>query len=523
MNFLRHHILIIIISAVLSVGIVAYAVWGMAKSNNLTGISVSRMTLQEDVRGDGNVEAAQAVDLAFERGGKVSGVYAQTGDQVKSGQTIVTLDASDLYAQLAQAEADVKTQQAKLDELKRGSRPEDVENQNISIQGAQTSLEDARRGLYDALQDSYTKADDAVRNKADQMFSNPQADSPQIIFTTPDYQAKAWLEQERIQIELSLKKWKSFVDLLSSDSEFSPYLIDAKENLAQIKLFLEKLSLVINNPNNCLVDNKSACQPISSAWKTDISSARSSINTALSNLTLAEKLLNIANASLATAKQGLVIKEAGTAPEQITAQEAQVDRYKASAQLIRAQLSKSVLKSPIDGVVSRQDANVGTIASSNQAIVSVISDSKFQVKIFVSEADVAKIAIGQLSKVTLDSYGEAEIFDATVIKVDPASTAVNGVDAYKVTLQFVKDDARIKTGMGANVKITTATRENVLTVPASAIIVRGKDKIVFIENSTGGSEEREIEIGIQGSNSYVEIISGLSEGECVAAFGGEQK
>ncbi len=521
MNFLKHHILIIGGAAVIAVGIIGYAIWGVTKPAQFAVVPVSRMNLQEEVHGDGGVKAAEAVDLAFERGGKITRVYAQAGDKVTAGQTIVSLDASDLAAQLAQVAADIKTQQARLDELKRGARPEDLQNQNISITNAQTALADARRAMVDKLQDAYTKADDAVRNKADQMFSNPQSSDPQVTFFITDSQLETDINWQRFSIESALKNWKTSLDTVTPESNFSPFLAEAKQNLTQINLFLEKLSLAINNPNNC-VKSQGACQPISSGWKSDITTARGNINLAIGNLTAGEGSINTAQANLNSAMQGLTIKEAGTAPEQIIAQQAQVDRSVAAANLVRSQLAKTVLRAPFDGIISLQNAKVGSVASPNQTVVSVLSNAQYQVEIFVSETDIAKVSVGQTVVITLDAFG-AEQFPATVIKTDPAATSVNGVDAYKVTLQFLHNDNHIKVGMGANVNISTAARTSVVAVPESAIITRGNDKIVLVKTNGAAAEERKVEVGISSANGYVEILSGLKEGENVAVFNGEQK
>lgn len=516
MNFLKHHILIIIIAAVAGVGIVSYSIWGASKPHNLTAISVSRMTLQEEVRGDGNVKAAEAVDLAFERGGKITQVYGQTGAKVIIGQPIVALDSSDLSAQLAQAQADVKTQQAKLAELKRGARPEDLENQNITVQNSKNLLDDANRGMIDKLKDAYTKADDAVRNKADQMFSNPQTDNPRVSLFITDSQLQTDINWGRLLSESTLKKWKTSLDVLDAESDFSVFSNEAKQNLQQISSFLEKLSLAINNPGNC-VSSQGGCQPIPNSLKNDIATARTNVNTAISNISAAEGSIDSAKANFNISSQGLVIKEAGSSPEQIIAQEAQLDRSLAAASMVRAQLAKTVLRSPIGGTISRQDGKVGAVASPNQPIVSVLSNLKYQIEIFVSETDIAKIKIGQSVKVTLDAFGSEE-FAATVIKTDPAATSANGIDAYKVTLQFLNDDERIKVGMGANIKINTASSENVIAVPESAIITRGNDKIVLVKKSGSNTEERKVKVGIKNSEGYAEVISGLSEGDQIVIF-----
>jgi len=93
------------------------------------------------------------------------------------------------------------------------------------------------------------------------------------------------------------------------------------------------------------------------------------------------------------------------------------------------------------------------------------------------------------------------------------------VGAYGVKLQFVKDDARVKSGMTANISIATGERQGVIAVPESAIITRGSDKFVLVENGAGHSAETPVTVGITGGNGLVEIVTGLKEGDKVVTFG----
>jgi len=66
-----------------------------------------------------------------------------------------------------------------------------------------------------------------------------------------------------------------------------------------------------------------------------------------------------------------------------------------------------------------------------------------------------KLRSGEKALVTLDTFGSGVSFDAVVAAVDPAETVAGDVGAYGVKLQFVKDDARVKSGMTANISIAT--------------------------------------------------------------------
>ena len=209
---------------------------------------------------------------------------------------------------------------------------------------------------------------------------------------------------------------------------------------------------------------------------------------------------------------------AGTVSEQITAQEAQVKQTEAKKQNIQAQLTKTAIRSPINGIITNQDTKVGEIISANTAIVSVISEANWEIKTDVPEADIAKIEIGDKAKLTLDAYGEDVKFSATVILIDPAETVIEGVSNYKVTLHFDEKDERIRSGMTANLDILTAEKENVIAIPQRAVISKNGDKIVRILKDDETIEEVNVITGIRGSYGNIEIIKGISEGDRVIIF-----
>ena len=177
-----------------------------------------------------------------------------------------------------------------------------------------------------------------------------------------------------------------------------------------------------------------------------------------------------------------------------------------------------MIRAPIDGIVTKQNAHVGEIASPGAPIVSMNSSSKFQIDIYLSEADIAKVKIGNTAAVTLDAYSNGSAFDTTVVSVDPAATVQNGISDYKTVLEFKTDDSRIKAGMTANAVISAGSSTSALIVPSSAIITEGSDTYVLKSNGKT-NDLTKVKIGIADADGNTEIISGLQEGDKVAAFG----
>jgi multidrug efflux pump subunit AcrA (membrane-fusion protein) len=149
--------------------------------------------------------------------------------------------------------------------------------------------------------------------------------------------------------------------------------------------------------------------------------------------------------------------------------------------------------------------------------MAVISKDKFKIETNVPEADIAKVGVGNVANVSLDAYGRDTIFPTKVIAIDPAETVIDGVSTYKVTLQFITEDERIKSGMTANIDIVTAKKEGILAIPQRALIRKDGIRIVrvLVEKEI---EERKVETGIVGFDGFIEILSGLKEGETIVVF-----
>jgi len=155
------------------------------------------------------------------------------------------------------------------------------------------------------------------------------------------------------------------------------------------------------------------------------------------------------------------------------------------------------------------------MVSVNQNIISLISAGNYQVEVFVPEADIAKVKLGNTARTTLDAYNDGSIFETSVVKIDPAATFIDGVPTYKVTLSFNKLDERIKAGMTANLDILTAEKMDVLTVPTRTVYTKDVFRYIKVLNSDNSISEIRIETGLRGSDGRLEIISGVVEGDKV--------
>ncbi len=449
----------------------------------------------QQVSVSGKVVAAKEVDLGFSQSGRVTGVYAVVGRYASQGSTLAVVENGDLRAALLQKEAALENQQAKLAALKAGTRAEEVAV-------AQSAVTNDALGLIDALQDAYRAADGAVHNTLDQFITNPRT-SPSLVFPVADSNLKTSTESKRLLAEAALATWGSEVVSLNASSDLSQAAVRAQSTLSSIVSLLSDANGAINRA----IPSTQTSQTTLDTYSAAVAVARTNINTSVSAVTSAK-------AALDASIKNLALKKAGTTPEDILAQEAQVKAAVADVAAAAAQVQKTAISAPFSGTITSVDAKVGKIVSPNTPEISMISAGAFQVESYVPEVNIALIHLSDKASVTLDAYGDSVPFGASVISIDPASTVRDGVSTYRIILQFAAADERIKSGMTANVAITTAQKDAALSVPQGLIISHdGKQFVrVLIGEAT---EEREVTIGGSSSLGEVEILSGLSVGDTI--------
>lgn len=499
--------------ALLIAGGSAYTATRPAPAPAFETAEAKRTDVVQEVSVTGRVETQSQVDLSFERGGRVSRVFHDVGGRVTRGAELVRLDASELDAQLAQANANIAFEVARLEEITRGTREEDIRVAEARVASAASSVVDARNSLIDKMSDALTKGDDALFNKTDHLFDNPRTSNPQIRFPISDQKLEFAIESARVDMTSS----QATLTVIEADAHDSALAVRAY--LEGLRAYLDKLASAINSVS----PSSAVSQASIDSWKADVSTARTNVNAALTGLVGAAEKSNIAESALVVAKEELAAKRAGALPETIAAQEAKIVAMQAQSTGLRAQIAKMSLIAPISGVVTKQEAKVGETVSANQTIVVLASDGKFKIEANIPEVDVAKIKKSDRARVTLDAYGSDAIFDAEVSLIDPAETIVQGVPTYKVTLVFLLEDVRIKKGMTANIDISTATREGVIAVPSRSIATNGSGKFVkVLRPGMMEPEEVKVETGLRGSDGLVEILEGLSEGDKVVTFEREE-
>ena len=495
--------------------IAAIAIFFLFKKDSAIAetVPVRLGSITQDVLVTGKSKPIKDVELAFEKGGKIQFVYFKTGARVNAGSAIIKLDSRELNAQLSESEAALKSEKLKLQELKIGTRDEEIKIAEVKVSSALSALQDAKQNLVDKLNDAYTKSDDAVRSKLDQLFSYAGTSGSNLKISNIDNTLKYNVESERTQIEVLLQNWKKLTDGFSLEQDLSVATQISRANLNEVKNLSEILTGIAHN----LTPDSSLSQSTIDGYKADISSARTTINTAITNLSAAEEKLRSSEGALKLSENELVLKKAGSTNEQIASQEARIDEANARIKLIQTQISKTSLISPITGMITLNEAEIGEIVAANEIIVKIISETGLLIEADVPEVDIGHVNVGNPVKITFDAFPN-EIFSGKVSEIDPAETIVDGVVNFGIKIEINGSDSRLKSGLTANLEIQTLSKNNVLILPQFTVIER--DEGAFVKKISGGIiEEVPVVLGIRGSDGNIEIISGLTAGDEVLNIG----
>ena len=500
--------------------VVAGGIYFFAASRNngqYQFVPVAKGTITQVVSVTGNTTPIQSVDLSFPAGGMIAGVYKNAGDTVSAGDVLVTLDTSGLDAQRAQAQAEVDAAQAQLENLQAGPTPQSIQVSQTAVAAAEQTLANTYSSIPNAVLDAYAKANDAVRNQIADFYNSPDTNNPQLAFTVSDSQVANTANAQRVQVGDELDTWAAETAVFSSGTAASFTTSTLEAALTAAAAHLSVIANMLTTDATAVVDATGFSASSSATYKTAVTNAITEVNGASTAISGLQQDIASEHASVAQAKAQLALTLAGSTSQAIAAQQAAVAQAQANVQNIDVQIANASLVSPIGGVITVQNAKVGEVAVAGQTMTSVISANDFEVDAYVPETDIGKVALNDPVDMTFDAF-PGETFKGTVFYIDPAQTIQSGVVDYLVKVSFNAPDARIKSGLTANLDIKTKTDANALILPQYAVIQNVSGTFVDILQN-GAETQVPVALGIRDQNGNVEILSGVTEGEQVINVG----
>ena len=175
---------------------------------------------------------------------------------------------------------------------------------------------------------------------------------------------------------------------------------------------------------------------------------------------------------VSTADYEVTIATAGRADADLLSAQAVVGEAEAQVRINEYDLSKAIIKSPIDGIVLTRSIEPGqTVAASFTAPQLFIIAEKLErmkLNVAIAEADIGRVAAGQKSTFTVDAWPDRS-YTASVSKVSYGSAVTDNVVTYLAELEVSNDDLSLRPGMTATADIRVAESTNVFLVPTAAL------------------------------------------------------
>ncbi|MFN8632109.1 MAG: HlyD family efflux transporter periplasmic adaptor subunit [Chloroflexota bacterium] len=220
-----------------------------------------------------------------------------------------------------------------------------------------------------------------------------------------------------------------------------------------------------------------------------------------------------ANNQLRSAKLSYASKIAGPTSATLASDKAAVATAQQAVDTAQTSLGHSQLASPVDGVILAVNITPGVDAPSGSAIT--VQSNAFQVSASVAEADLPSMKLGQAANVTLTASGLTASGKVTQITPSGSGGTGGGVVSYPIIVSLPQPPAGTASGMSASISVTTAEADNVLAVPAIALVGSvANGYSVRVLDSAGQVQLVSVQVGLV-SSSLAEIQAGLNQGETV--------
>ncbi|MEL6461963.1 MAG: efflux RND transporter periplasmic adaptor subunit [Cyanobacteria bacterium J06621_15] len=423
--------------------------------NQIPTQPVERQDLKITITANGKIEPERSINISPKNAGVIKSLLVEEGDTVKKGQIIAYMDDSNLQGQYTQAKAGVASQEASLEKLKAGNRPQEIAQSKAQLEEAQANLNKLIAG-----------------------------NRPQDIA-----QAEARLNRAKVslnQAEAELNRYQQLFNAGAiSRQNLSTYQTNKETALTQVREAEQALNLLkIGSRQEDIQQARAKVKQLQESYSLIKAGTRKEdINQALAQV-------NSARGSLQTIL-------------------AQIDDT-----VIRAPFDGVITKiySKPGSFVTPNTAGGSSSSSLNSSILSLTANNQLVANI--AESNLAKIQIGQKVNITTDAY-PGKVFIAKVTQIAAQASVQQNVTSFEVKAEITSSEKNLlRSGMNVEAEFEIGAKDNALVIPTVAVVREAKGTGVYILNNENKPVYKSIKTGVVVQNK-TEIQSGLTGNEKV--------
>lgn len=466
---------------------------GAPAMGQFTSDTVQRRDLTVAVSGTGTVTPIDSYYLKPLVTGEVLEAPFEVGDRVEKGDVLYRLDAKDAEMSIQQAELSVRQAQKSYDDLAG----------NLTV----------RAGGAGVVQKVLVQRGDLVSPGTPVA---EVADTSTLTVTLPFHSADAQ----------SIRAGQSAQVTIGGTMETLPGRVESVSSAELVGAggaLVRQVKIRVDNPGALTAANSATAAVGDIACAGSANFEESLRQTVVAQASGEVTEVHVTAGSKVSAGSALATLGGTAAQSSLEDMAIALENAQLALQRSRDALENYTITAPISGTVIEKNVKAGDNVNNIEAgALAVIYDlSYLKLEMNISELDLSKVAAGQPVDITADAI-PGEVFEGRVDRVSINGTTTNGFTTYPATI-LLEDYGNLNPGMNVSADIVVERVKNALSIPAAAV-QRGDTVLVPQAGalSEDGStvvdptkaEERAVTLG-GGDGEYVEITSGLSEGDAV--------
>ena len=459
-----------------------------------TTAPVERRDITAQITGSGSLEAANSYSVTSLAEGNILTADFEEGDQVEEGTVLYTIDASNLSSTLEQAQISLNQARRSYD-----SRLKDLEKLSVTAPkaGRVLSLE-------------VEAGDDVSAGQTVAALRNSDIMALEVPFLSDEAAGFHVGQSASVILESTFETLEGTVSK-----------IDRVDTVLEGGMIVRYVTVEVANPGALSVSQTGSA----------VVDGCASAGSAAFRYAAEENITAEVSGTVASirAQEGSWVNK-GDVILTLTSDSVD-DNVQSAADSLRSaelslesrydQLDNYTVTSPIRGTVIDKNYKAGETSETGKVLCSIYDLSYLTMTLSVDELDISDIAVGQRVEITADAV-EGRTYTGVVTKVSVAGTSSGGTTTYPVTVRIDETEGLLP-GMNVDAVITLESASGVLAIPTGALN-RGNTVLVTADSPSAangtaieGGEYYSVPVEIGASDSsYIEIVSGLREGDTVA-------
>lgn len=424
----------------------------------------------------GKVEAVSEANLQTESGGRVTNVYVNIGDRVPAGKIIASLQNDLQRASLLQAEG---AYEAATVAAAQG---------NIGVNQSENSMVNVLNNAISVNRSAFNTANSIILNSLDQFYSNPTAGIIGLRLNGDT----SYFNGERVYFRSSLASWSRSTLAPITEENLITVIDEAISNTTRLRnLVTAFIAIMTSRP-----DTETFNYQLLSTYTPALLSNESALNTSLTNLSNIKTAFKSAEDSR---EQAILT---GGKTDGVSGAQAQLKVALGQLRAAQANYEKTLVRSPISGVVNALYLKSGDYVAPGQPAVVIANNNGLQIKAYVSQSDSLDLEIGDVVKIDDKATG-------TIVAKGGAIDPSNGKVEIKIN---VTKTNLITNGSTVHLSFNKRPSNHLATeiiIPLTALKLTATGANVFIVDGENKLQALPVTLGeIRGEN--VEITTGLN-------------